>query len=200
MKSCRSFLDWLLENGVVWDCGVGWGYNFDWEAAAAFIPARTPISVVTAIVTRAFVSAYRVLGDERYLEVLRDVMSFFLGDLNRFELGSRICFSYTPVDDMMVHNANLMVAEALLRLSELFGIDEMRRFVLGAVRFTLFDQNLDGSFYYFYKDYARRRGLRNVIDNFHTGYVIYSLCEIYKAMRVEELWSGLVKALSLIHI
>jgi len=194
LKRCEALLEWLLENSVKWDKGIGWGYNFNWEAATVMIPARTPISVVTSIVTRLLISAYELTQREYYLNVLREVMEFFLNDLNKFKLKSGVCFSYTPIDDMMVHNANLMIAEALVKLGALFKVKEAVELAFEAVRFTISDQNLDGSFYYFFKEYAKEKSLNNVIDNFHTGYVIYSLCEIYRYRKEKWLESSLVRA------
>ena len=194
LENCETLLEWLLDNSVKWDRGIGWGYNFDWESAVVMIPAKTPISVVTSIVARSFISAYESTRRREYLEVLGEVMKFFSNDLNKFKLESGVCFSYTPIDDMMVHNANLMTAEVLMKLSSILKVKRVRKLSIKAVRFTVSDQNSDGSFYYFFKEYARRRALRNVIDNFHTGYVIYSLCKIYKCGKNGWLRESLVRA------
>ena len=111
-------LGWLMENPSRGYHGFCWGYPFDWQSRI-FIPKGTPSSVASYTIGEGFWTAYRVLGEQRYLDVCVGICEFFLKDLNRTTQDDQaICFSYTPLDNFQVHNANLFVAEFLIRVGK----------------------------------------------------------------------------------
>ena len=109
-------LDWLEANTAPGYDEPCWGYPFDWQSGVV-TPANTPASVVTSAVGDAFWTAYKLLNDRRHLATCEGVCRSFLRYLKRDEMpDGTICFSYTPIDDFHVHNANLLVAEFLVRV------------------------------------------------------------------------------------
>lgn len=96
--------------------GNGWGYNFDWQSRAFFVPKYTPTVVNSSFIGHALLDAWQMTGNERALEMALPIGDFILRDLNRHEEDGTVCFSYTPLDRYFVHNANLMAASLLIRL------------------------------------------------------------------------------------
>lgn len=172
LRNAMYALDWLIQNPSRGYSGFAWGYPFNWQSRV-FIPKNTPSGVVTSIVAHAFIDAYEILGDRKYLNVAKSTVNFFLKDLNiDYVDDDRLCFSYTPLDKFHVHNANLWVASILARLWQYWKDNKLLlELSLRAVKYTISDQNKDGSWYYWGPPDERNY----VIDNYHTGFVLETL-------------------------
>lgn len=163
-------LDALRSRGAT---GSGWGYNFDWQSRAFFVPKGTPSIVCTTFVAHAYLDAYRAFGGERWLARAREACDFILTDLHRTQgPDASFCFAYTPVDQSCVHNASMLGAELLARVSRETGETELVDAALAATRYTIAAQAEDGSWPY------GDAGNQAWIDNFHTGFVLVSLAEV----------------------
>lgn len=171
LKKALFCLNWLIENPSKGYSGLCWGYPFDWQSRV-FIPKETPSGVVTSTAAHAFLDAYEILKDEKYLDIAKSCCDFILNDLNIDEVDeNRICFSYTPVDTFHVHNASLFSASTLLRTFTYTDIEKYKELGIKAINFTLSHQNNDGSWYY----WAPPDKLLYHIDNYHTGFVLECL-------------------------
>ena len=171
LKKALFCLNWLIKNPSKGYSGFCWGYPFDWQSRV-FIPKGTPCGVITSIATHAFIDAYEILGDRKYLEIAKSCCEFILKDLNIDQVDrDKICFSYTPIDNFHVHNANLFSASALLRNYVHIKNKEYKKKGIMAINFTLSYQNPDGSWYY----WAPPDKLLYNIDNYHTGFVLECL-------------------------
>ena len=174
-------LNWLEDNPSEGYSGYCWGYPFDWQSVE-FIPKGTPSAVVSSVVGDAFWRAYQVLEDQRYLDVCEGICKFFLKDLNIDQMDDGVvCFSYTPVDDFHVHNANLFVAEFLTRVGMKLDKKEYLEWGKRAASYALKEQNPDGSLYYWGK--VQRQHNPDHIDHYHSGFEIRSLFKVGK-------WTG----------
>lgn len=164
-------LNWLTNNPSKNYSGFCWGYPFDWQSRI-FIPKGTPSGVVTSIAAHAFLDAYEILEDEKYLKVTKSCCDFILNDLNIDEINeNRICFSYTPIDNFHVHNANLFSASTLLRTFTYIDNRDYKKVGKRAINFTISHQNEDGSWYY----WAPPDESLCHIDNYHTGFILECL-------------------------
>lgn len=180
-EKAHNCLDWLLENPSKGHSGFGWGYPFDWQSVI-FIPRETPSAVVSSLVGDAFWRAFEVFGDQRYLDVCDGICQFFLDDLNKAEMEDGVvCFSYTPLDDFQVHNANLFVAEFLTRVGLKLDQKEYQEWGQRAANFALQEQNPDGSLFYWGK--AQNHHSPDHIDHYHSGFEIRLLHKLWK-------WTG----------
>jgi hypothetical protein len=174
-------LEWLRENPSPDWGGPCWGYPFDWQSVI-FIPKGTPSAVVSSVVGDAFWRAYEVLADPSYLDLCEGICQFFLSDLNIDEMeDGAVCFSYTPLDDFHVHNANLFVAEFLTRVGMGLSKREYLDWGQRAAAYALQDQNPDGSLYYWGK--IQNHHSPDHIDHYHSGFEIRSLYHMWK-------WTG----------
>jgi hypothetical protein len=172
------------------DCyGACWGYNFDWQSRSFFLPKFTPTVVATSFVANAFLDAYQIFGEDRFLEVARSSCGFVLNDLNRTCDGETVCFSYSPLDRSVIHNANVLGAQLLSRVGQLAGDAKLKSTASGSVDFVVRHQNSNGSWYY--GDNSRHHW----IDNFHTGYVLDCLYDCIDLIPRFDLLPNLEKGL-----
>ena len=168
--------------------GSAWGYNFPWQNRFQLLPARTPTAVNTSFIGNALLDYYEATNDQRAIDLATSIPNFFLNDLRRknFKDGS-FCFSYTPLDDNYVHNANLLAAALLTRLALDYGVDGALAPALEAARYSLLRQNDDGSWFY-----AERKEQR-WIDSFHTGFNLEAIRRISERVRDKEYADALAK-------
>ncbi len=166
-----------------------WGYNFDWQSRAFFLPKYTPTIVATTFIANSFIEAAQVFGDDEFLKIGISAAGFVAGDLNRSNLDDSICFSYSPKDKSCVHNANMLGAAFLAKVSNLADNDEYMELAYRSAEFSLRYQNPDGSWYYGVSP------SQNWIDNFHTGYMIDTLSEYIRYSNRWELENSLNRAI-----
>ncbi len=146
-----------------------WGYNFDWQSRAFFLPKFVPNIICTTFAGNALLDAYDKFEDGKYLDMAISAGNFLLEGLNITRTDDEICFSYTPLDHGQVHNANLLGAAFLSRLYSLTQEKKYLEPAQSAVRYSIRRQNEDGSWPYG-EDKTQRW-----IDNFHTGYNLVAL-------------------------
>jgi hypothetical protein len=174
--ACLEIVDRLLDElertkSPGWS-GACWGYNFDWQSRAFFLPKGTPTIVNSSFVGHALLDAYILSGRERALPLAVSIRDFILRDLNRTEQGTGFCFSYTPNDRTSIHNANLLGVSLLARLDRFAPLEKATEAVRAALDYTMSCQRADGS--WFYAEAPAQRW----IDSFHTGFNLQSLKEI----------------------
>ncbi|MCP4665387.1 MAG: delta-aminolevulinic acid dehydratase, partial [Deltaproteobacteria bacterium] len=116
LSTISRLLDLLEKTKSTGYSGNCWGYNFDWQSRAFHVPKYTPTIVNSAFIGHALIDTYRLVGLERALSMALSIKDFILKDLNRTQEDNHICFSYTPMDQLAVHNANLLGASLLIRL------------------------------------------------------------------------------------
>lgn len=191
-KKAVFCLDWLMKNPSKGYSGLCWGYPFDWQSRT-LIPKNTPSSVVTSISAHAFLDAFEILEEPRYLEVAKSCCDFIMQDLNIDRIAEdKLCFSYTPIDTLHVHNANMFCASILYRVGALTSDESYIKLAKNAVNYTIREQNEDGSWYYF----GIPEKMQGRIDNYHTGFVLRNLFEVYKITKDEVLWTCINKGLA----
>ncbi|OPY79579.1 MAG: hypothetical protein A4E70_02067 [Syntrophus sp. PtaU1.Bin005] len=157
-----------------------WGYHFDWQGRAFFLPKFVPNIICTTFAGNALLDAYAKFGDANYLNMARSAGDFLLEGLNLTKSGDEICFSYTPLDSGQVHNANLLGAAYLSRLYSITGAKKFLDPALSAVRYSTRRQNEDGSWAY------GEDKTQAWVDNFHTGYNLCALRKIGQYLNTEE--------------
>lgn len=167
-----------------------WGYPFDWQSKI-LIPKNTPSIVVTSFCGQGLLDFYEITNEKQALSAAVDVAEFILHDLKRLQFGDRFCFSYTPIDDAFVHNANALGASFLARL---YSITKKIRYLEAAERsigFTISQQKKDGSFEYM----ADSQVKEEFIDGYHTGFVLEALYDFIKYSGEQKYIAPLKKGL-----
>lgn len=149
--------------------GYGWGYNFDWQSRAFFVPKYTPTVVNSSFIGHALLDTWHYTGLSKAMEMATPIGDFILHGLNRLEEDGTTCFSYTPIDNYFVHNANLLGASLLIRLFKETGNEKYRDTALAALAYSMKHQMEDGSWYYAEKE------ISHWIDSFHTGFNLQAI-------------------------
>ena len=167
--------------------GANWGYPFDWNSAI-FIPRGTPSSVVTATVGDGFFNLHAVTGDMRWLRICEEICEFFLRGLNRTVSGKDgQCFSYTPLDDFRVHNANLFVGEFLARVGRAVARPDWIAEGCACGDFALSEQRPEGFLPYWALSQVGTYGGGAIkVDHYHSGFEIRSLLALSEASGEER--------------
>ncbi len=154
--------------------GACWGYDFDWEARHAKIPAYQPTVVATGIITNALFIAHQITGNIKAKELVLSAADFVTKDLKRTHKGDSFCFSYSPFDQQQVFNASMKGARVLAQAYSLSDNTEHRILAKQAVDFVVSHQKENGSWGY---SLANAGGWT---DNYHTGYVLDCLDDYQK--------------------
>jgi len=184
----RFFANWLQNNIAHGYHGACWGYNFDWPNRGFFAPAGTPTIVNTVFIGLAFIDllalpdpAGIVDWGDMPLEIARSACEFIMRDLwSDRPAPDEQRFSYTPLDQRCVHNANLLGAWLLAEVGVRSKETQLTDTALRAVRYTVRRQRTDGSWRY------GEGSNDGWVDNFHTGYVLVALKRIAQLLDTHE--------------
>lgn len=167
----REFAAWLRDHVSPGYRGQCWGYNFDWQSRAFFLPKGTPTVVNTSLIGRAFLKAHDVLRESEFLEIGRSCCDFILNDLNRLTERDSVGFSYSPLDRYFVNNATALASSLLGLVYSKTKDSRLGVMAKQSAQFVVSHQHDDGSW-----DYAEdKTGWGVGIDNFHTGFILESL-------------------------
>ena len=173
-KDCVNYLIETITEGF---SGACWGHPFPYRSSRLYLPANMPSIVSTAYAVQAILDAYELNGDTAYIGIAHSSCNFILKDLQRIGNEHSFLFSYIPEHNVAIHNASLLAAQILARVDNLTGKSDWSELYRAAVQCTLDDQNEDGSWFYDAPESTEREN--TFIDNFHTGFVLESLFDIY---------------------
>jgi hypothetical protein len=154
--------------------GACWGYNFDWQSKAFFLPKYTPTIVATSFVVEALLNAYEITKDKQYLNTAISSGDFVLKDLNRVGENNEFMFSYSPLDKRAVYNASLLGTKTLSLLYSYTKKEEYKNIAFITAKSVCNLQNEDGSFPH--SDQVGNKWR----DNFHTGFKLESIAYYQK--------------------
>ncbi|MCB8943132.1 MAG: delta-aminolevulinic acid dehydratase [Ardenticatenaceae bacterium] len=179
LEKVRFFYDWLRANASPGYQGACWGYNFDWPNRGFFAPAGTPTVVNTSFIALALLDV--VPQFPAALDLAVSACQFFQHDLNHLRpRPDELCFSYTPLDERYIHNANILAAQVLAQVGQLQADPQLKEMAWQSARYTVHHQREDGSWLY-------GEGERDQwVDNFHTGFVLVALRDIARSLETAE--------------
>jgi rhamnogalacturonyl hydrolase YesR len=161
-------LEWLDANREKDRIGHCWGNHFDFTTRGGCIRAHTPTIVWSGLIGQAFLEAFEVTQNERYLNVADSICQWIL-TLPRECTPEGDCISYVPDSQSSVHNSNLLGAGLLASTWKHLRRDEYLDVARRAVCYSCTRQREDGSWWY------GEHPMHHWIDNFHTGYNLDSL-------------------------
>lgn len=151
--------------------GKSWGYNFDWQARAFYVPQGKPNIVTTVFVANAFLEHYKFKHDAESLQMAEEACEFILQSLILQENESTLCFGYIPGEETRVHNANMLGAALLGRVYAQTGYSKYLEKSRKAMAYSITALKANFSW-----PYGERRH-HQFIDNFHTGFNLVALKE-----------------------
>ncbi len=162
---CLDWLDHAREAGHAGHC---WGNHFDFTTRSGRMLAHTPTIVWSGLIGQAFLEAYEVTGEHRFLTIAESICQWIL-QLPREVTSEGSCLSYTGVSQSSVHNSNLLGAALLARTWKHSPKDEYRAAAREGVLYSCSRQLPDGAWWY------GEEQKYHWIDNFHTGYNLDSI-------------------------
>jgi hypothetical protein len=171
-KEINAIFRWLKDNSNKQFSGPCWGYHFPWQDPQKFIPQYQPSSVVTSFIGEGLIKYHAISKDIEAKAIIRGIADFMLKDLNTYEDEDGICFSYSPFDNNVVHNANVLTAQFLLKAGSLLNDDNLIKIAKSSYSFSINKQNEDGSWYY---SINPKTGKGRMQYDFHQGYMLDSL-------------------------
>ena len=169
LEKAKFCLQWLMDNRCPQFRGYCWGNHFEYQSRGGNISKGTPTIVWTGLIAHAFLDAYEMLEDRRYLDVARSACEFILDELGWQEFPEGILLRYYPKADILVHNSSMIGASLLARVHSFEPDSRFREMAERAVRYTLHHQTSEGAWFYGVGDKWAW------IDSFHTAYVLESL-------------------------
>jgi hypothetical protein len=107
LSDATELADWLLtqqSDKETWQ-HTCWGYHFDWNARAFYVPKGKPNIITTIYVAQALYALSEVTGQKKYEEPALDSAHFIVKTLY-LELDGRKFFGYIPGETAFVHNAS----------------------------------------------------------------------------------------------
>jgi hypothetical protein len=147
-----------------------WGYSFPWQTRTRIVPAGSPNLVCTSFVANALLDAYEANGDRRCLRMAESAANYVRHELFWAD-GNAAGFAYPmPQSRAQVHNANLLGAALLCRVSRLTADRRFLEPAFRVVRYSVSRQHENGAWHY------GEEPTQRWIDNFHTG---YNLCALH---------------------
>ncbi len=193
LSKAKELQKWLLSNSIKGYSGYCWGTPFRWKSGELIYEVNTPFTVVTAWVGDAFYKAYKLTNDKKDLEVCKSICNFLLHDIPHEEMaGEKICFSYSPLKQDYIHNANLFAGEFLLRIGTEINDKTFISYGIKAINYSVSEQKPTGSIPY----YGTKAKMPDFNDLYHSGYEIRMLYSAWKLTNKNNLFKATEKYLS----
>jgi hypothetical protein len=167
---CKRLIQRLLQarcSSHDWGRGA-WGYPFEWQAKAFYVPLGTPNVIATAYAMRALVECASMVEEDLDI-IIRDSAEFVASTLTRQAPTGHRYIGYVPGADTMVHNASIWGAFVLSLGWRSGGPQMWRDLADSAIDYSVRAQSDEGRWCY------GEASHHQFTDGFHTGYMLEAL-------------------------
>lgn len=185
----------LAENLIelaVWDNDkCSWNYPFPYITRVLSVRDSTNI-VNSSFVALALLEAYERFSKPIYLDAALAASKFIIHNIGYHSYpNGRICFYYAPnaPQTLTIHNANLICASLLYRLSKIDNNAEFKQLANAAALYSIDYQRDDGLWHY------SERPKWKSIDCLHNGFILDALMVISTPECVEPFFNSLEKGI-----
>lgn len=161
-------LEWLIKNKSPKFEEYSWANHFDFASRGGRYSKHESIIVWTSLIGQAFLDAYELLGNEKYLKIAGSICDWIM-DLPREKTSTGTCIGYHALSKSTVHNSNMLGAAMLARTAKFTHDNDCLEVAKGAMEYSCSRQLANGAWYY------GEAANHHWIDNFHTGYNLDSL-------------------------
>jgi rhamnogalacturonyl hydrolase YesR len=170
LRKAEACLDWLDAHKSRTYDKHSWSNAFDFASRGGRYTKNDPIIVWTAHIAHAYLDAYEITGNPRWLRIAESACGWVM-DLprNRTQTGNCLAYMMTSGSSGTIHNSNMLGGAVFARAAKLTGNAEFREVARSAMEFSCTRQSPDGSWWY------GEEPRYHWIDNFHTGYNLDSL-------------------------
>ena len=162
-RRAESCFDWLITNRAMGYEHYCWGNHFSFSTRAGTMPKNTPTIVWSSLIGLAFLEAYEVLGNPKYLDVAASTGEW-VKSLPRERTSRGTCLSYVPHHQSSIHNSNMLGAALLARVGLRTHDQKALALAKDAMIYSCTRQNADGAWF------DGEAPKYHWIDSFHTGY------------------------------
>jgi rhamnogalacturonyl hydrolase YesR len=190
LTEAMKLADWLLtqqSDVTIWQHSC-WGYHFDWNARAFFVPKGKPNIITTIYVAQALYALSQVTGNNKYRDPALDAAHFIVNTLHCQHDG-REFFAYIPGETAFVHNASLWGAAWVGFVGNITDNEKYKEIALTVAHQSIQEQGSDGSWVY------GSRHHHQFIDGFHTGYNLEALHILRTALATNEFDGSIAQGL-----
>ncbi|GAB4335162.1 MAG: exopolysaccharide biosynthesis protein VpsJ [Calditrichia bacterium] len=149
--------------------GLGFGYNFPWQARAFYVPKFKPNMIVSIFAGLASLELYKYSHSIKYLDISDKICQFILKNLVLFENETTACFAYIPGEKAVVHNVNMLGAAYCAISGHFLSNSYYKKLSKKFMNYSVLSQRPDGAWVY------GERNHHQFVDNFHTGYNLTAL-------------------------
>jgi polysaccharide biosynthesis protein VpsJ len=191
LQQAIELADWLLtqqSDKQQWQHAC-WGYHFDWNARAFFVPKGKPNVITTIYVAQALYALSQLVDNPIYREVAFDTAHFIVETLYT-EHEERRFFAYIPGETAFVHNASLWGAAWVAVVASQTDNQQYADLALQVAWQSVREQADDGSWVY------GSRHHHQFIDGFHTGYNLEALHLIATSLATTEFDDAIARGLA----
>ncbi|KDC49484.1 aspartate-semialdehyde dehydrogenase [Pseudoalteromonas fuliginea] len=181
LSDAIGLAEWLLSqqsDPLIWEYSC-WGYHFDWEARAFFVPKGKPNIITTVYAARALYKLGEILNRKDFIDASFSSAKFIIEKLYT-EFEGKTFFAYIPGEKAFVHNASLWGAAWVAFVASKTKNEYMANTATTVIRESIKAQSSDGSWVY------GSRNHHQFIDGFHTGYNLEALCMARKALNTKD--------------
>jgi len=168
LEKAVACLDWLDKHKAPKFAKHSWSNCFDFSSRGGRYTKHDPIIVWTSLIGQAYVEAFELTGEERWLHIA-DSACQWIKDLPREKTASGDCLSYLFFEQDAIHNANMLGASLLARAGKHTRNEEYLKIARSAMLYSCSRQLPNGAWWY------AEQPMYHWIDNFHTGYNLDSL-------------------------
>jgi len=188
IRKMEELLSFLYSNGIKKKNGIGWSRLINYQSKGSLHTTKVPLTLLTAKAGMVFLKAFKITGNKTYLEIAENACNCILNEMqfNKDELG--VCLSYIAGGDERIYNASAVAAQFLFELGLLLGNKSYKSLSMELTKYICKRQNPDGSWYYGYYGNVLKKQ-----RDFHQGFILDSLIEIYKKSGGEYLKNVIVK-------
>jgi rhamnogalacturonyl hydrolase YesR len=182
-------LEWLDKQKARRFAHHSWSNHFDFVSRGGSYTKDDPIIVWTASIGQAYLEAFEITKQARFLAIAESVCNWIL-ELPRQQTDRGTCISYLADAGSFIHNASMLGAAMLARTGACTGNKEYLSLARSAMEYSCNRQLPDGSWWY------AEEAKYHWIDNFHTGYNLDSLKIYIDASGDEEYRPNLRRGLA----
>jgi len=168
LDKALACLDWLDHHKCPRFKFHAWSNHFDFSSRGGRYTKDDPIIVWTSLIGQAYLEAYDITGEKRWLEIADSACGWIVS-LPREKTPHGDCISYLADVQSSIHNANMLGAALLARVARHTDNREYVKIARSAMEYSCSRQLPDGSWWY------AEEPKYHWIDNFHTGYNLDSL-------------------------
>jgi len=170
LNEAERLLNWLIENKSPYYPTICWGYQYPWQDVGFFAKAHLPNRVVTYFVCTAFLDAYDITKNEKYLDIVEEALKFMLeAPKVLYEDETMKCLSYVPDEriNWIVMDVSALTGALCARFNSYRPSEKILSEATKLIRFVVDKQTDYGAWFYSHPAGNHTK----MHDNYHTGYI-----------------------------